>query len=55
MSHPIQNIVGDGDILLTVIDDDILGVEVVVEMGDSPVTDWLVSFTAYSVVYGTLL
>ena len=22
---------------------------------NSPVTDWLVSFTAYSVVYGTLL
>ena len=39
MSHPIQNIVGDGDILLIVIDDDILGVEVIVEMGNSPVTN----------------
>ena len=32
---------------------DMEGIMVVV--GDSPVINWLVSFTAHSVVYGTLL
>ena len=55
LSQSIHNIVDDGDTKLLVIDNDALGVEDIVEMRDSPFTDRLVSFTAYSVVYGTLL
>ena len=44
---------GDNKVVVVTLDDMEIGIERV--GGHTPITDWLVSFTAYSVVYGTLL
>ena len=61
LSQSVHSVVGDGDDDITLgINDNVIitaTLDVVVRVGieDSPVKDRLVSFTAYSVVYGTLL
>ena len=61
LSQSVHNVVDDEEDDVTSVDEDTpdmdVGLEVcgVGEVKDSPVTDTLVSFTAYSVVYGTLL
>ena len=58
LSQSVHNVVDDEEDDVTSVDEDTdIGLEVcgVGEVKDIPVTDTLVSFTAYSVVYGTLL